>query len=77
VSIEVVVGGGRSMAGDGAAKRQRRRLGRGRWAGPELWSYPGETGRKKEVARWEAGGGGKPVARKITGKKKATVTHFP
>jgi hypothetical protein len=57
--------------------RRRKKPRVARWAGPELWSYPGETGRKKEVARWEAGGGGKPVARKITGKKKATVTHFP
>jgi hypothetical protein len=73
VSIEQVVGGGWPMVGSGQAMH----LGRGQQTGPERWSYQREMGRRKEVAMSEASGGGKPIVRKITEKKKVLVAHSP
>jgi hypothetical protein len=67
-SIEEVVGDRRWVACGGNASAAG-----GRWMGPEGRSYHRETDQRKAVVKLEANSGGKPIARKITEKKK--VSH--
>jgi hypothetical protein len=68
-SIDEVVGGGRSMAsGDAMVRRGGRRAGPEGRVTRERWAEE----RGCEVRSWQQG---KPVVRKITGKKKTWGSH--